>query len=95
MVSWEFFCKRRGLSIGSVIESFGLKNYEDLQNYCKARSVRSPEKDEFKSYLAAKKANVKKPDEKKPTPVPAQKQPAAEPVKKKPSPRRRTRKKQE
>ena len=91
MVSWEFFCKRRGLSLGSVIDSFGLNSHEDLHNWCKARGIQTPEKDEFKSYLAAKKVKVKEVAKKvvKKTP------PAAEPAKKKPTPRRRSRKKQE
>ena len=88
MVSWEFFCKRRGLSLGSVIDAFGLNSYEDLHSWCKARGIQSPEKDEFKSYLAAKTVKVKEVAKK----VVKKTSPAAEPVKKKPAPRKRSRK---
>ena len=88
MVSWDFYCKRRGYSLPSVILSFGLDDYEKLSTFCKTRGVITPPEEEF---------NMAKPQPKKPPvqqAVPEIVVPEKTPPKKKTT-RRRTRKKQE
>ncbi len=93
MVSWDFFCTRRGTSLAAVLIGPGLNDYSSLRKFCIQRGVESPSEAEFdqvKALLKAKEAAKKAPakQDSAQAPAPAAKEPAKKPV------RRRTRKKQ-
>ena len=92
MVSWDFFCTRRGTSLGAVLIGHGLNDYSSLRKFCSQRGVESPSEAEFKevkALLKAKEAESKAPAKQDNVQEPAPKQPA------KKTTRRRSRKKQE
>ena len=91
MVSWDFFCTRRGTSLGAVLVGHGLQDYGSLRKFCIQRGVESPSEAEFdqvSALIKAKDAQPKAPVQKDVVQKPAIKEPAKKPA------RRRSRKKQ-
>ena len=89
MVSWDFFCKRRGYSLAGAIISLKLDDYEKLKKFCKDRKIVVPTEIEFNvANRIHEKVMV-------PEPPPKISEPPRKVATKKKPTRRRTRKKQE
>ena len=97
--SWEFFSKRRGISLEELIRS-GLTTFENLEKYCNQRGVECPTRETFQetydSIYIVKPAVLLPPKkvESPKKPVAAPKKPATKkPAPKKPAVRKTRRKK--
>ena len=89
MVSWEFFCKRRGYSLAGAIISLGLDDYGKLKKFCKDRGIVAPTEREFGIANRGHEKAVA------PEPPPKISEPPKKVATKKKPTRRRPRKKQE
>ena len=90
MMNWDYYSKRRNVSIEKYVRGRNIKSYEQLVQTLEQQSILPPSREDFdKAYLAAYPPVVEKPKKvvkaapKKPAAArkPAAKKPAAKPKK--------------
>lgn len=78
LVPWDYFAKRRGLSLAEILRSRGIESYEKLVYWTGRKGVECPSEADYDR--ASKSLEVVKPLKKKPARKPAAKKPAAAPA---------------
>lgn len=87
LVAWEYFSRRRNVTLAQFLQTRKIENYEDLKRACQRLAVRVPGESDYEA--AAKSLVVPSP---KPKAKSAAKKPAPEkkPVRRKRAPRKKS-----
>ena len=87
LVAWEYFSKRRNVTLVQFLQTRKIENYEDLKRACQRLSVRAPSEGDYET---AVQSLIVVPTKRKAKPV--TKKPAVEkkPVRRKRAPRKKS-----